>query len=235
VSFDNYSLGIFITGDCNKNCEYCCYDIKYREPFTFNDDSYQEIVNNVDCDKYTFVYLSGGEPLLYPEINELVPKILRDFPNAEVSLRTNGKLLDSYKWTGKPRIQVQISEYPGWNDEVVKRYSNTTNVKVIPYKGFVDFNDPANLGDVDARTSYDRCYKFLWVKDGKVYECCGSSIPEYKHGLKGVSMPLEEWSDDKIHLLRTVRACKLCVLGTVRYKEGRKGPHYDNTVDGGHL
>lgn len=83
-------LAVFIrlTG-CNLNCSYCDtrYAIKSNSGTKMTIDEILEEVKKYDCKNIT---LTGGEPLLHSNINELIYKLIEN--NYKVNIETNGAL-----------------------------------------------------------------------------------------------------------------------------------------------
>ncbi len=78
-----------ISGKCNYHCKFCCSQ--------FNDNSIslanaKKIVRKLKKSGIEYVKLSGGEPLLYPHIRELIDYIHKK--GMKIDLQTNGSLID---------------------------------------------------------------------------------------------------------------------------------------------
>ena len=107
-------LRVSITEKCNLKCVYCRPD---NTPFRYNDDmlTYSEIARLVKAmAKFglTKVRITGGEPLVRPNVDELI-KMLKEIPKIEdVSLTTNGitlkKHIKSLKDAGLDRLNISI-------------------------------------------------------------------------------------------------------------------------------
>jgi len=65
---------------CNLSCDYCIAvidgrDIKSKEPVL----SVQEWMEILDQEKHRIVQITGGEPMLYPHIRELVKELIKKY------------------------------------------------------------------------------------------------------------------------------------------------------------
>lgn len=83
-------LAVFIRlAGCNLNCSYCDtrYAIKSNSGTKMMIDEILEEVKKYDCKNIT---LTGGEPLLHSNINELIYKLIEN--NYKVNIETNGAL-----------------------------------------------------------------------------------------------------------------------------------------------
>ncbi|MCL2369570.1 MAG: radical SAM protein [Alphaproteobacteria bacterium] len=88
-----------INGQCNLNCKGCLsfaplakshhkYDLE-----VFKHDILRLAKINKGQGKIKFLALSGGEPLLNPEINEYIKFARQSFPDIKLKIRTNGLLV----------------------------------------------------------------------------------------------------------------------------------------------
>jgi len=82
-------IGIILTRDCNLNCTYCQV-IKQNNHRNLKLGQWKQIIDNLIKNKYLQFVFTGGEPLLYPHIFELIDYT---YPKALTSLITNGTLL----------------------------------------------------------------------------------------------------------------------------------------------
>ena len=92
-----FCISINLTNRCNLNCSYCIADVPYNP--VYNDISLTAIkfivkmINTFISEYYSIrVYLVGGEPLIYPYLNEVI-ELCRSIKNiARISVCTNGSL-----------------------------------------------------------------------------------------------------------------------------------------------
>ncbi len=109
----NY-LRISVTDHCNLNCAYCSTgSVAYLPRSEIL--SYEEIQRLVEVAAsmgITKVRLTGGEPLLRPELSKLVGMLARIEGIDDISLTTNGTLLGKYalelKEAGLKRVNVSL-------------------------------------------------------------------------------------------------------------------------------
>jgi len=87
-----------ITGKCNLNCE-ACYNKKMLEKL--QDIPVENLLKNIK--RTDVIYIGGGEPMLYPQIQELSEKLFNI--SQEIVISTNGII---YKPILK-EIQIQAS------------------------------------------------------------------------------------------------------------------------------
>jgi len=89
------SLRISITGRCNVNCLYCHHDGILPQAYEMTPEEIfqiSRIARDIGIEK---IRLSGGEPLIRPDIVEIVEKI-SSLGFKDVSITTNGTLMERY-------------------------------------------------------------------------------------------------------------------------------------------
>lgn len=70
-------MNIFVEANnyCELKCRFCVADLVYKYPSTnISMKLIDEIIDTYQNDKNKAVFITGGEPLLHPEINEIVRK-----------------------------------------------------------------------------------------------------------------------------------------------------------------
>lgn len=85
-----YSICWNITNKCNENCKFCYRKICNDNTLNQNKKIFDNL-SQIKVDKITF---SGGEPLLYESLFELVDYIKLKQPSIKLSLTTNGQIID---------------------------------------------------------------------------------------------------------------------------------------------
>lgn len=87
---ESYVVNLHILEQCNYRCKYCFAHYEDKKILSIND--WVEIVDNIsDNISVKRFNIAGGEPLMYPKINELIEYIKSK--SIEVSIITNGILL----------------------------------------------------------------------------------------------------------------------------------------------
>lgn len=188
---------IHLVEHCNLNCRSCdnfspLAKEAYIEIESFNLDLQR--LSILAQDKIKKIRLLGGEPLLHPNICELLISARTHFPNTEILLTTNGILLNRMTeefWLTcyEYGITIEITYYPiNIKKELIDIKANHYAVKVIPFAGIntqikVTHRNPINsVGDQNAQYNYLHCYQrgnCISLKDGKIYPC--TCIPNIVH------------------------------------------------------
>lgn len=114
-------------GSCNLNCSYCSVKKRTRN-FRIELDVIKDYITKLMQRGLKAVILTGGgEPTLYPQINELVEWLKYDM-DLSVALITNGTCTHLFDlWDALSWVRVSINEVKDWEN----RISLPTN-KILP-------------------------------------------------------------------------------------------------------
>ena len=83
-------LAVFIRFmGCNLRCSYCDTTYSFINP-TYNEESIDEILDYIKKQNVKNITLTGGEPLIQKDINELIKKLIDN--NYNVEIETNGSI-----------------------------------------------------------------------------------------------------------------------------------------------
>ena len=87
-------LAVFIRfKGCNLRCSYCDTLWALEPDCTFSEETPEEITQFISDSKIKDVTLTGGEPLIQPEIKNLIKSVLESDPNIRLEIETNGAVL----------------------------------------------------------------------------------------------------------------------------------------------
>lgn len=113
-------IEIPIVDDCNLNCKGCVFgcnkntDNKYMDAALIEKDlrRLRELFKEV-----VWIRVLGGEPMLHPQLSQVLKIIREIFPETEIDLCTNGILIPSsdenlFNTINENNISVHISGYP---------------------------------------------------------------------------------------------------------------------------
>jgi len=107
-------------GGCNLNCSYCSVKKRVRQ-FRVDLPVIQDYVKKLKSRGLKAVILTGGgEPTLYPKINELIHWLKHDM-GLSVALITNGTLTHRVKpdnWRALTWVRVSINDFPNWEKKI---------------------------------------------------------------------------------------------------------------------
>ncbi|MDR0455831.1 MAG: 4Fe-4S cluster-binding domain-containing protein [Treponema sp.] len=209
-------MGVYATQHCNLNCKCCTAFSPIAEEEFLNIETYKkdmEKLAKLTENKLTSFYVSGGEPLLHPQILEIFNVARELFPKTMVNFMTNGLLLlkmPEISWENcqKNNVTISVSRYP-INIDIngIKEKSNKYNVKFeyiggddVPVKSMWKY--PLDLeGKQSLKTSYNICSQInrcITMKDGLIYAC--NTIAGIEHFNKYFNTNLEVLSGDVLKL-----------------------------------
>lgn len=86
------SISWEITPKCNLQCYYCCTNAGLDKAHSIDYSEAMSIVNELALNDVKEIYFSGGEPLMYPKMIELLSYTINK--GLKVSMATNGTLID---------------------------------------------------------------------------------------------------------------------------------------------
>ena len=180
---------IMTTQHCNLNCVGCSNFASIAEEgfidlHTLENDLSQ--IKKIDNNKIQTIFLTGGEPLLHPNLSLILEMINHYFPYVnDLYIVTNGLLLmkqnDNF-WTSvkKNRFRIEITRYPislpykeieekaKKNNVEIKFYGSTVNEMRIMEK------TPLNNGTGKAKANFMKCHKAntcVTLHEGKIFTC----------------------------------------------------------------
>jgi sulfatase maturation enzyme AslB (radical SAM superfamily) len=140
----------WITRHCNLNCKYCQAFSPIAEERYVDKASYVRDftrLSELTGGKIERIHIQGGEPLLHPELLDLLRETRRLFKGSLIFLVTNGILLPKqteYFWRTckKENILVYVSHYPiNIHYESLKKAADKYGVKMT-----YDFPDSVDGG-----------------------------------------------------------------------------------------
>ncbi|MDR3334086.1 MAG: radical SAM protein [Treponema sp.] len=248
-------MGVYAVEHCNLNCKCCTAFSPIAEKCFLDIESYKKDVvklaeltgNNLES-----FYITGGEPLLHPQILEVFTIAREYFPKTDLFFMTNGLLLlkmpETFWETCKQNnVEINVSRYPIQIDiDGIKAKTKSYGIK-FDYVGGSDvpvklmWKYPLDLeGRQSLRRSYDICTQInrcITMKDGKIYPC--NTIAGIEHFNKYFNKNLEVTADDVLELSKVKNVneiyeflhtpkpfCKYCnrkgVVFGIKYSSSKK-------------
>ena len=128
-----------LTHRCNSRCQGCGF--REAEPGELSAIRWVELAQEGKELGFSELQLTGGEPLLHPEISELLPKLSAVLP---VSVITNGLLLARYRDLLKIHVQALYISWDGWDAESYARVRGVRGFEVIK-KGISELRGKVSL------------------------------------------------------------------------------------------
>ncbi len=222
-----------ITHICNKMCAMCSHRIATSN---FKYVSYTEmcrILSFFKPNQIKSIRAIGGEPLSHPQYQEILNLIKLHFPKIprnRTIVSTNGGFLDKVPREIFNEWEWKITEYPGWNDEIIKKYRGKPNVRISGWDGWWDMNEDPNISEKLAKRVEKSCFHQVRIVGIKLYRCCHSEGIEREFLNESVHTEMSpNWQDDWKRL-PVWKACQHCfkarvVLGEWTKPRDRKVKH----------
>ena len=185
---------VHILDHCNLRCKGCDHfaciaDENFIDVKTIKKDL-ERMSFLFGGDYITKIAVMGGEPLLHPELNEILAIVRKNFPYTNIRLTTNGILLLSrdeefWKTCRENNVQIVVTKYPLQLDfDGMKKKAEE---EMVEFKFFEDtdagqikrsFKKTINLnGDCNPAESFANCHISNYgnmLLDGKFYGCAFS-------------------------------------------------------------
>ena len=155
----------------NQMCLLCDHRIKYSKYTFLTAEQYKYIVSCIERPISSIVVV-GGEPLCHPYFEQLVGRMIKDFPRAQIRVLTNGKLLPRVNPELSKQLYFVLQAYPGLNDAVVEWYGHCRNVVI---KEALKFGDPYVDPKLDpgiAKQLRQNCNYQVRIVGTRLYGCC---------------------------------------------------------------
>lgn len=181
-----YSVCWNITNKCNENCKFCYRKICNDNSFEQNKKIFDNL-SQIKVDKITF---SGGEPLLYENLFELVDYIKSKKPDVKLSLTTNGQIIDDimlakiikkFDWvtfsidSSDANINEEIGR--GKNhlitiEKLLVKCNNKIKIKINTVANRYNLNDLENIYNIFSKFEVDRwkIFRFYSLRKGQENE-----------------------------------------------------------------
>ncbi len=186
------SLCFITTTKCNLNCESCLNLTPYNKNKRHYDfeilksdiDTFFECIDFIDL-----LHISGGEPLLYPELSKILEYIGVKYRNRinTLSTTTNGTILPSkelYDTLLKFDITLIVDDYreqvnkaeENWNKLVDELKQNKINYSINYVTSWIDLKpfttDNSSLEEVELVNYSTSCQcSFISLKNKKIHSC----------------------------------------------------------------
>ena len=165
-----YSICWNITNKCNENCKFCYRKVCKDNTLEQNKRIFDNL-SQVKIDKLTF---SGGEPLLYEHLFELVDYIRNKNPQIVLSITTNGKIIDDtilskiiekFDWItfSLDSTNNDINEEIGRGKnhfpkiiQLLKKCNNKIKIKINTVANKYNYNDLENIYEIISKYNISR-------------------------------------------------------------------------------
>lgn len=183
------SLEYHIANHCNLNCAGCSHFSPLAKPWLVDFEDFKKEWKEVADSGLQIkrIRILGGEPLLHPDLGEMVKYVRILFQNSDVNVVTNGILLGKRKEELLPifkeyGISITVSCYPTLKLNYKELLSGFPLVEMYDKAGFwnISLHETADY----PKECFFSCFsgsiaKCNFLKDGRIYPCC--VIPNLPH------------------------------------------------------
>ena len=193
------NIEIHIVDHCNLNCYGCDNFAPIAKPWIIMLNNYRnqlEQLAKISNKKINEIRIMGGEPLLHPDIIDIIIITSETFNNSQITLLTNGLLLkdmneDFWNILNKYNVHIWLSIY---NDKVdidfcktmFEEYNISNSIshsEILSCTNSPVFHNLSLVLDSNliANENWEKCYlargKCVTLRNGKIYPCeCASLI-----------------------------------------------------------
>jgi molybdenum cofactor biosynthesis enzyme MoaA len=209
-------MGVYAVQHCNLNCKCCTAFSPIAEESFLNMESYKTDMAKLaelTGKHLSIFYITGGEPLLHPQITDIFSIARQHFPETEICFMTNGLLLLKMAETfwdnlRQNNITINLSRYPIHLDidkirEKAKKHTirfDYVGGSDVPVKSMWKY--PLDIeGSQPLKRSYRICTQInrcVTMKDGIIYPC--NTIAGIEHFNKHFKKNLEVSPQDILEL-----------------------------------
>ena len=127
---------ISLTDKCNLRCVYCMPEDKVYENNLINDtlsfNDYKFIINGLSQVGIKKIKFTGGEPLLYPHLKELIKYAHYECNIDDISITTNGiglnEIAYELKRSGLKSVNISLDSLKSYKYKSITRGGNLTDV-----------------------------------------------------------------------------------------------------------
>ena len=176
-------LQIRVVNHCNLNCRYCGSCCNSKEDQAYVDickfTSYVKRIKELFPSIKTIKVL-GGEPLLHPDLIEIIRLLRGSYPQSYMEIATNGILLlnmsmDNIKCVSELNVTFHITEYETVTPIIgdIKKKLDENNVKYYVSNTKKFFINKRKTLDSDIYKAWNicQCRDCLDFSDGYIYRC----------------------------------------------------------------
>ena len=181
------SFEVNFVNHCNLNCQ-CCNHFSPLAKASFLDKykyaSDLKRIHELFGNRIGRLMLLGGEPLLHPEIEELLQITRDNLPDASLYLITNGLLFSKmsqnfWRLCNNLRIGIKVTKYPlkfdyaKWERYALEHGVDLSDESTEPIKTTYRLPLKEN-GGLDPYRNYMKCYHAnmcVVLREGRLYTC----------------------------------------------------------------
>lgn len=228
---------------CNLNCRNCMHYAPLVTPPAFLDiEEYERDLKRLSelfCGEMEWIRLMGGEPLLNPQLSDIMCMTRRYFPYGHIRIVTNGLLLlkqtkQFFELCHEHNIEIWVTKYPVDMDfQKMEADILDRGVTFDWYGAGYDrlptmWRFPIDLrGDFDPDWNFYHCPSAngcLTLRNGKMYTCAPAAHAHHLKKYFGLNIPISDRNGIDIykadsakeimeHMITPIPFCRFCDYG----------------------
>lgn len=246
---DNFFIEFNIVDHCNNSCRYCSHFSPIASKREISLESFEhdlKLLAPIVSGHVSSMHLMGGEPLLHPQIEDLLVLSRHYLKQDEIAIVTNGILLKKmpesfYRTVRENNIYIRISTYPiGIDYNEIMEYVRGKGCLCECYHiaDEMSYRPMDEHGRGNILYNYVKCKMgglCLQVKDGKLFYCAYSAYQQILNDKFHTSFNHAEHAFlelEKIKSLKDIYKFRLKPNGDCRYclvKEWKSNPWMKST------
>ncbi len=228
-------LEYHVTDHCNLNCKYCThYAPLVKKPVYTDLGKMEKDLKKLKEYIYDIgvIRILGGEPLLSPQLPDFIKMTREIYPNALITVVTNGMLLKSIdekliQSMKENKAFFHISYYPPLEDKIaeIKEFLVKNKLPFTMSEKIEIFNKTQILSQNPNPDFFYECFQATCtcIADGKIAPCFAPFTTKYFNEEFGEALPTDEgvdlydentdYLDIKAFLLMPMKRCSFCYEG----------------------
>lgn len=243
-----FKIDVHVVEHCNLNCKGCSHFSSIAKPEFLDIQAYEKALPHLARIEKSIgqIQLLGGEPLLHPQLSELIKITKAYLPNTNINIVTNGVLLVSEQKLKEREdfidacktndVLIKISRYPGVNYEAVEDNLRKAGIKFIFFgdkrkdSGWSKFplyiNGFKHISNQLKFLKLTRCGSFncLQLVGNKIYPCCHVAYVRHLNNFFNLKFEIKEGDYvDVTKIKRSLPVRKLLFMSTPFCKYCGKG------------
>ena len=254
--FHKITLELHVTDHCNLNCKSCSHYAPIADEFYISLEKLKKYYNTIKNHGLVFfstLRLMGGEPLLHPQITEILELSRTYFSNINIVLVSNGIILKEMPqnfWDVCQRnnIIISITKYPiSINYIELMSFVKSQNIQITFYGDNIAPNFRHivldDKGKQNPWKNYFMCHCggiYLQLRDGKIYSCSQSAYigiinkyfdAKFKHESNDYLLlsQIKSIKEIKKYILKPKSFCRYCNLKMTTLKNQWEISHYQKS------
>ena len=198
------NFGVHVVEHCNLRCKSCCnFSSLVEHPIFYNVEDYARDIRALRSKFRNIINLGivGGEPLLHPDLSEIIDITRSEYKYADIVVATNGILLTQMsKKTIESLIRnytkIYLSLYPPMHNKLdtIINFLNENGIQyfVVPMdKFFRIFHQKPLFKNL----RHEFCGRCTTIRQGRIHKCIMAAYATFYNKKFGQTFPEDEGID----------------------------------------